>query len=90
MSHKVNNKYIRSEIENNSYADEWNKLEKTKKVRPALRKIKIQGPAGNLSFFLFDLPLAVYQTAFGLTADAFQMGMKSWGILYILTPVGFA
>ena len=37
MSHKVNNKYIRSEIENNYYADEWNKLEKTKKVHSVYR-----------------------------------------------------
>ena len=40
MNRRENNKYIRSEIENNSYAVEWSNIEKSKKVPSVYRKIK--------------------------------------------------
>ena len=40
MSYKENNKYISSKIENNSYAEEWSKIEKIKKIPAVYRKIK--------------------------------------------------
>ena len=40
MSYKENNKYISSKKENNSYAEEWSKIEKIKKIPTVYRKIK--------------------------------------------------
>ena len=40
MSYKENNKYIRSAIENKSYAEEWGRIEKIKKIPSVYRKIK--------------------------------------------------
>jgi len=39
MSYKENNKYISSKKENNSYAEEWGKMETIKKSPSVYRKI---------------------------------------------------
>ena len=41
MSYKENNKYISSKKENNSYAEEWGKIEKIKKIPSVYRKTKL-------------------------------------------------
>ncbi len=40
MTQKITKKYLRSEIENNSYTSEWKKLENSKKVPSVFRQIK--------------------------------------------------
>ena len=40
MTQKITKKYLRSEIENNSYTLEWKKLENSKKLPSVFRQIK--------------------------------------------------